>query len=144
MKLLLTVDGSDHSYEAVRAIKYLARAEMLTLLHVLDVPKPAYPMMLPEVGRELYADFEQVMREEGERLLERMRALLPMDSGPVTKQLVTGSPPEVIVATSESVQADLIVMGARGLGPAHPFQGIGNSNEPGAHPTVTLVPGTPS
>ena len=117
MNILLAVDGSDNSYEAVRALKYFARAETLTLLHVLDVPKPAYPMMVPEVARELYADLEQAMKEDGEQLLEQIRSLLPMDSGPVTKQLVTGSPTEVIVATAESVQADLIVMGARGHGP---------------------------
>ena len=38
MKLLLAIDGSDQSYEAVRALKYLARAEELHILHVLDVP----------------------------------------------------------------------------------------------------------
>jgi nucleotide-binding universal stress UspA family protein len=117
MKILLAVDGSDNSYEAVRALKYFTRAETLTLLHVLDVPKPAYPMMVPEVARELYVDLEQAMREEGERILERMRALLPMDSGPVIKRLVVGSPADMIITTAESVQADLVVMGARGLGP---------------------------
>ncbi|MBH0197743.1 MAG: universal stress protein, partial [Nitrospira sp.] len=55
MKLLLAVDGSDNSYEAVRSLKYLSRAEELHILHVLDVPTPAYPMMMPEVTQELYA-----------------------------------------------------------------------------------------
>jgi len=117
MKILLAVDGSDNSYEAVRSVKYLARSEMLTLLHVLDVPKPAYPMMVPEVAHELYTDLEQAMKEDGERLLERIRSLLPMDSGPVATRLVAGSPSDVIVATAQSVEANLIVMGARGLGP---------------------------
>jgi nucleotide-binding universal stress UspA family protein len=117
MKILLAIDGSDNSYEAVRSIKHLARADELTLLHVLDVPKPAYPRMVPEVARELYADLEQAMREDGERLLERIRSLLPMNSGPVSKRLVIGSPSDVIVETAESVQADVVVMGARGLGP---------------------------
>jgi nucleotide-binding universal stress UspA family protein len=117
MKILLAVDGSDNSYEAVRALKHVARAEELTLLHVLDVPKPAYPRMVPEVARELYVEYEKAMKEEGERLVDRMRALLPMDIGPVTIQLATGAPADVISATAQSVQADLVVMGARGLGP---------------------------
>lgn len=117
MKILLAVDGSDNSYEAVRALKYLDRAEALTLLHVLDVPKPAYPMMVPEVARELYVELEQAMKEEGERLLERIRSLLPMDSGPVIQRIEVGSPADMIVAAAESLQADLVVMGARGLGP---------------------------
>ena len=117
MKTLLAVDGSDNAYEAVHAMKYLARAEELTLLHALDVPRPAYPMMVPEVAEELYRSLEQSMREDGERLLDRVQSLLPMHAGPSTKHLRIGSPAEVIVATAEEQQADLIVMGARGLGP---------------------------
>jgi nucleotide-binding universal stress UspA family protein len=117
MKTLLAVDGSDNSYEAVHALKYFARAEQLTLLHALDVPRPAYPMMLPEVAEELYKTLEQCMREDGERLLDRVQSLLPMHAGPSTKHLRIGSPAEVIVSMAEEQKADLIVMGARGLGP---------------------------
>ena len=117
MKTLLAVDGSDNSYEAVHALKYFARAEQLTLLHALDVPKPAYPMMLPEVAEDLYKTVEQNMREDGERLLDRVQSLLPLHAGPTTKHLRIGSPTEVIVSMAEEQKADLIVMGARGLGP---------------------------
>jgi nucleotide-binding universal stress UspA family protein len=117
MKTLLAVDGSDNSYEAVHAMKYFVRAEQLTLLHALDVPRPAYPMMLPEVAGEQYKAFEQIMREDGERLLDRVQSLLPMHAGPSTKQLRMGSPVEVIVSMAQEQKADLIVMGARGLGP---------------------------
>ena len=117
MKTLLAVDGSDHSYEGVRALKYLRRADDLTLLHVVDAPKPAYPMMMPEVAQELYAQLERSMKEDGEELLTRIQSLLPLHSGPVTKLLQVGSPAEHIVAAAQSCQADLIVMGARGLGP---------------------------
>jgi nucleotide-binding universal stress UspA family protein len=117
MKTLLAVDGSDNSYEAVHALKYFARAEQLTLLHALDVPRPAYPMMLPEVAEEQYKTLEQSMREDGERLLDRVQSLLPMHAGPSTKHLRIGSPAEMIVSTAEEQKADLIVMGARGVGP---------------------------
>ncbi|MEO5631599.1 MAG: universal stress protein [Nitrospiraceae bacterium] len=117
MKTLLAVDGSDNSYEAVHAMKYFARAEQLTLLHALDVPRPAYPMMLPKVAGEQYKAFEQIMREDGERLLDRVQSLLPMHAGPSTKQLRMGSPVEVIVSMAQEQKADLIVMGAQGLGP---------------------------
>ena len=117
MKTLLAVDGSDNSYEAVHALKYLARAEQLILLHALNVPRPAYPMMGPEVAGELYKSLEQSMREDGERLLARVQSLLPLHAGPSTKHLRIGSPAEVIVSMAEEQNADLIVMGARGLGP---------------------------
>jgi len=117
MKLLLAVDGSDHSYEAVRALKYLARAEELHLMHVLDVPSPAYPMMMPEVAQELYESVERNMRDDGTRLLDRIVSLLPFDAGPVTKHLVVGSPVDQIVALAEQQKINLILLGARGLGP---------------------------
>ena len=117
MKTLLAVDGSDNSYEAVHVLKYVARAEQLTLLHALDVPRPAYPMMLPKVAEDLYKTLEQNMREDGARLLDRVQSLLPMHAGPSTKQLRIGSPAEVIVSMAEEQKADLIVIGARGLGP---------------------------
>jgi nucleotide-binding universal stress UspA family protein len=111
------VDGSDHSYEAVRALKYLARAEELHLVHVLDVPGPAYPMMMPEVAQELYESVERNMRDDGTRLLDRIVSLLPLDAGPVTKHLVVGSPVDQIVALAEQQKINLILLGARGLGP---------------------------
>ena len=117
MKTLLAVDGSDNSYEAVRALKYFSRADQLILLHALNVPRPAYPMMMPEVANELYNTLERSMREDGERLLDRMQSLLSPHAGPTTKQIQIGSPAEVIVMTAEHQKVDLIVMGARGFGP---------------------------
>src|SRR5262249_44170100 len=117
MNTLLAVDGSDNSYEAVRALKFFRRADALTLLHVLDVPRPAYPMMIPEVPDELYRTVEKSMKEDGQRLLDRIESLLPTGAGPVTKRLEVGSPTEVIVRVAEQKKVDLILMGSRGVGP---------------------------
>ena len=117
MKTLLAVDGSENSYEAVHALKYFARAEQLTLLHAWNFPRPACPMILPKVAEESYKALEQGMREDGERLLDRIQSLLPMHAGPSTKHLGFGPPTEVIQSMAEEQKADLIVMGARGLGP---------------------------
>lgn len=117
MNTLLAVDGSDNSYEAVRALKYFRRADRLTLLHVLDVPRPAYPMMIPETAEELYRAVEKSMKEDGQRLLDRVESLLPAGIGPVTKRLEVGSPAEVIVTEAEQGKVDLILMGSRGVGP---------------------------
>ena len=119
MKTILAVDGSDNSYEAVHVMKYIARTEQLTLLHALDVQRPAYPEMAmrPEAAEELYTALEQNMREDGERLLNRVQSLLPLHAGPTQKHLQIGSPAEVIVSMAEEQKAELIVVGARGLGP---------------------------
>lgn len=117
MKILLAVDGSDHSYEAGRSLQYLSRAEELHIVHVLDVPRPAYPMMMPEVAQELYETVERNMHDDGTRLLDRIVSLLPLDVGPVTKHLVVGSPADQIVALAEQLKVGLILLGTRGLGP---------------------------
>ncbi len=117
MNILLTVDGSDHSYEAIRSLKYLSRAEELHIVHVLDVHSPAYPMMMPEVAQELYETVERNMRDDGTRLLDRIVSLLPLDVGPVTKHLVVGSPVDQIVTLAEQLKVGLILLGTRGLGP---------------------------
>ncbi|BFU94798.1 MAG: putative Universal stress protein [Nitrospira sp.] len=117
MKILLPVDGSNQSYEAVRALKCLAKADRLVLLHALNVPRPAYPMMMPEVAEELYQGLERSMREDGERLLDRVQSLLPLHAGPASKRLEVGSPADIIVTVAEQDHIDLIVMGARGVGP---------------------------
>ncbi len=117
MKTLLAVDGSDNSYEAVHVLKYLARAEQLTLLHVLNVSKSVQPMMATRGDMEEFTAREQSMRKDGELLLDRVQSLLPIHAGPSTKHLRSGSPAEVIVSMAEEQKADLIVMGARGLSP---------------------------
>ncbi len=136
MKILLAVDGSDHSYEAVRALKYLSRAEELLLVHVMDVPTPAYPMMMPEVAQELSDALARNMREDGTRLLDRIASLLPLDAGPVTKQLITGNPAEQITGLAEQSHPDVILLGTRGLGPIKERL-IGSV----AHRVLTLAPG---
>jgi nucleotide-binding universal stress UspA family protein len=116
MRTLLAVDGSESANEALRLLKYLA-IDQLCVLHALNVPKPAYPMMVPEVAKELYQEVERGMREDGERLLDRTFSLLPFHTGPVTRVLKVGSPAEIILTTAEQEKIQLIVMGARGLGP---------------------------
>ena len=116
MRTLLALDGSKNANEALRLLKDLSM-DHLVLLHALNVPKPAYPMMIPEVAQALSHEIERSMRADGERLLERAVSLLPFHTGPVTKVMQVGSPAEVIVTTAEEEKTDLIVMGARGLGP---------------------------
>jgi nucleotide-binding universal stress UspA family protein len=116
MKTLLAVDGSDNANEALRLLKYLSIGHLF-VLHAINVPKPAYPMMVPEVAAELYQGVERGMRADAERLLDRTVSLLPFHTGPVTRVLRVGSPADVILSTAEQERIDLIVMGARGLGP---------------------------
>ncbi len=116
MNILLAVDGSDQSYEATQSLSHLPTADKLVVLHVMDVPTPAYPTVVPEVARELYATVEREMRVEGRRVLDQALAFLPPHAGPADKRLEIGAPSDVILSVAEAERAHLIVLGARGLG----------------------------
>lgn len=118
MRILLAVDGSDESFHALRALGHLARAEKLIVLNALDVPRLAYPLGgEPRVMEDFSLSIQEIMREDSERLLNRAASLLPMNTGPVSKQIETGTPAEAILAAAEKEKAGLIVLGSRGLGP---------------------------
>ncbi len=119
MKVLLAVDGSDQSFDAVRAVECLAPAHPLTLLHVLNLPRLAYPTLGPNLDKELSVTVEAAMKEEGERLLDRAMSLLPPHHGTTEKRMVEGKPADTILEIAEQMKADLIVMGARGVGQWH-------------------------
>jgi nucleotide-binding universal stress UspA family protein len=116
MNLLLAVDGSEQSYEALRALAHLARADKLAIVHAMDVPVPMYPSVFPEVAKDIQETVERTMREEGERLLQRVTSLLPPGMGAVSKHLAVGKPTDVIVDVAAQQPVQLIVMGARGVG----------------------------
>lgn len=117
MRTLLAVDGSEQSYEAARALAHLNQLKQVLLLHALDVPEPAYPTMMPEVVRDIYTTVTRDMREGGERLLDRIKSILPSEIGEVTAKLEIGRPVKVILTVAEQERIELIVMGARGLSP---------------------------
>jgi nucleotide-binding universal stress UspA family protein len=112
VKILLAVDGSDQAYEAARALGHLAPAEQLIVLHAVNVPEPAYPMMMPEVSQELYTTVERAMKEDGQRLLDRTVSILPFNTGAPTKRMEVGHPADVILAVAETERTGLIVLGA--------------------------------
>ncbi len=117
MRLLVAVDGSDPSHHALQGLAHLRRATDVVLIHVLDIPIPAYPMMVPEISDELFLTAKRAMETEGARLLRHMQAGLPLDSGPCSTRLEVGKPAEVIVSLARETHSDLVVLGTRGLGP---------------------------
>lgn len=114
MRILLAVDGSNHSYEAARTLAQLSPIDALTVLHVVDIPRMEYP-----THEETYFSdrLEGRMREEGHRLLNHVSSIFPGDMDSVQTHIANGTPAETIVAAAEKKQVDLIVLGARGLGP---------------------------
>jgi len=116
MKYLLAVDGSNESLDATRTFETLSQAESLCVLYVVNVPGIPYPAMGAGVAKDLSMAVDKAMREEGERIIDQAVSLLPLHPGSVTKRLETGAPAEVILTIAEEQGADLVVLGARGIG----------------------------
>ena len=116
MKILIAVDGSEQAYEATRALTGIVPAEEVTILTVITVPGLAYPTLGTGLAKDLSMQVEQAMREEAEGLLDQVVSILPPHPGPVTKKIELGTPTEVILQVAKEKQADLIILGARGLG----------------------------
>lgn len=116
MKIIVAVDGSEQSYEAARALTGLAPAEEVTVLTVVHVPGLSYPTLGAGLAKDLSMKVEQAMRDEAQQLLDRLVSILPPHPGPVTKKLELGTPADVILNLAKEKHADLVILGARGLG----------------------------
>lgn len=118
--ILVAVDGSSHAERAVEfaadlALKYEAD---LTVLNVVSYASTV-PLSLGAYAEleGLYAESRTVLQSAGEKIVEsaadKARRL------GVTKVLTSvelGSPAQTICETAEAIEADIVVMGRRGLG----------------------------
>jgi nucleotide-binding universal stress UspA family protein len=115
MRVLVAVDGSDPSLEAARAVSHLAPAEEIVLLHVLP-SAAAYFLSGTEVVLGDPSALERELAARGHDLLERAAALVPPAAGPVTRRLAGGTAAAAILEAADRERADLVILGARGLG----------------------------
>ncbi|MDR9857442.1 universal stress protein [Paenibacillus sp. VCA1] len=111
-RILVPVDGSDHSRRALEAaanlIRNLKNVPDLAVLHV----NPSISINEPPVG----VDLEEHIREEGKKILVPATASLAKMGIDFETYTKTGDPASVICKTAEEQHADLIIMGSRGIG----------------------------
>lgn len=111
-RILVAVDGSEGSAKAVRLAREMAvpfGAEVV-LLHVIEPPS-TFPIEAYGLTR---AAVYEVLLQRGRELLEKMAAEFP--AGKVEQAIESGSPAETICAQAEERDADLVILGSRGLG----------------------------
>jgi nucleotide-binding universal stress UspA family protein len=117
---LVALDGSEDAFRALRFLLALPldRKTKLRLLAIVD--QIHYPASAPKVlRRQLRAMLDQLERERRgqlESVLERAAAEVRDRVGRLTRGTPTGRPAEEIVAAARAFDADLVVVGARGLG----------------------------
>jgi len=116
MKLLVAIDGSTQSMNAVHALAHFKPPEELTLVHALTLPELDHPMITSEVRDQVRDNIEKQLRQKGNALLANAVQDLPRDFGPAQQIHQIGSPAQVILETAQSALPDVILIGARGLG----------------------------
>ena len=114
MKILLPVDGSQLSLEAVRFAIRLAREGLQSSFVLANVQEPAtlYEVMLAHDAEVL----ERVKNAAGEHLLQGAEALLAEAGMEYEREVLPGDPAHALVDIIERFECDAVVMGARGLG----------------------------
>lgn len=120
-RILLAVDGSDHSNRAVEFAGTLANRfdAHVTVLHAVEDVGTVVP---PEF--EAYARIERIQLSQREILvdaahrivIEAEKTLRNIGVSDIESRVEIGHPAAAIVSWAEKTNADLIVMGRRGLG----------------------------
>jgi nucleotide-binding universal stress UspA family protein len=109
-RIIVAIDGSEHSYQTLDYARNLAECfgSTLWLVH-------AFPRTSDLLG---YDDYEKLVARRvsaGQHILNEARHRLGETSFAVHEELIEEPAAEAILTVAETHQADLIVMGTRGL-----------------------------
>lgn len=114
MKILLPVDGSDLSLDAVRHALHLLRNGLQASFVLVTVQEPTfmYEMILAPDAEVL----DRVTGAVGSRALEGAQALFKEAGVAVESEIGSGEPAPTLVELCERHGCEAIIMGARGMG----------------------------
>ena len=116
MRIVVAVDWSDQSFNAVQETVRLYSPQELTLVHAVDLGFLEKPAVAQAMNVQGYDEYRKGMVAAGQELLNRCAALLPARIATVRRVCKVGSPAPVILDAVQAEQADLVVLGARERG----------------------------
>ena len=115
MKIIVACDGSQQSKKAIELLKQLpipdAQFQLINVAPVIEYD----PEVIAKEAKEKIEAYNTDMLQKAKELLDDAKKLVEPDSKACEAKLIEGSPAEVLI--EESKDADLIVMGSRGLNP---------------------------
>ncbi len=111
MKILVPIDGSDHSVRALETAVQMAEkfGGKITLLHVVS------PQWGPYIDESSLAAAGKAIYKAGERLLAETEKKITGKGIKIEKMIRTGHVVGEITKVSKEEKFDLIVIGARGV-----------------------------
>jgi nucleotide-binding universal stress UspA family protein len=115
--IVVGTDGSATATEAVRRAQRLAEAFSADL-HIVSAYRPPAVVLAacaePGIMSSVVVDWEIAARDDVRHLLDSVAGELP-GAVTVTTHAVPGHPATAILSVAEAVDADLIVVGNRGM-----------------------------
>jgi nucleotide-binding universal stress UspA family protein len=138
--IVVGTDGSDHALDAVRRAGELAQQLELSSVHVVRAisPDAAYTVRAVKdehgIGSEVAAP-----GSPAEEHIATAEAALASYGVAANSRIAVGRPSSVILDIAEELQADLIVVGARGLGPVGRFARGSVSTRVAHHSTCDVL-----
>jgi nucleotide-binding universal stress UspA family protein len=111
-KILLAVDGSEHSLHAARTAANLARAISSTEIRIVVV----FDSVPPYLGEPNLQQAMNARMESARVVMEKAIEAVGDLSSEIHTEFIEGSPAEAIIEVATTRKSDVIVMGSRGHG----------------------------
>jgi nucleotide-binding universal stress UspA family protein len=115
MKILIAVDGSSASLDAVRHALRLAHEGLRATFVLANVQEPVTPYEL--VSAPDAPSLERTSRDAGRHALAEAEALVRARGERYEAEAMVGDPAHTLVDIAERYGCELIVIGSRGMGP---------------------------
>jgi nucleotide-binding universal stress UspA family protein len=112
MTVVVPVDGSEPSIEAVRHACAAFPDADITLLHVLKLRKASVYESMTGAPSNDYKQLEKQRQREAKHIFDEARAAVAEFDPTLSTQILTGDVAEMIITYAETVDADQIVMGS--------------------------------
>ena len=116
MRILLATDGSEYSEAAVDEIarRPLPPDSEVLVISVFEIP--TFPITVPWAGIDLDDELSKTATAAVGKATAKLGAGQEGRKLKITTKVLSGSPKRVILEEAETFDADLIVIGSRGLG----------------------------
>lgn len=115
VRILLAIDTSSHSKHAAQMVTHLATPPRLHILHVVDVGSLRHAYLTADSSESDFEVYRQEISGLSQSVLHEMRDELSSQASEIRLIADSGDPAESIIQTAEEVQADLILLGHRGM-----------------------------